>query len=94
MDKRFGRWNARSVYRAGYLFKVSKELSKHKLNLVEVQEVSWEVGVTELAGDYKLLYRKRNENHELGTGSFVPKRIISAVKRVEFASDRMVYIIL
>jgi hypothetical protein len=35
-----------------------------------------------------------NEIYELGTGYFVHKRIISAVKRVELISDRVSYIIL
>jgi hypothetical protein len=38
--------------------------------------------------------RMGNEDLELGTGVFVYKRTISAVKRVEFITDRMSYIIL
>jgi hypothetical protein len=51
-------------------------------------------GSTEPAGEYAFFYGKGNENYELGTGLFVRKRIISAVKRAEFVSDRMSYIIL
>jgi hypothetical protein len=58
---------------------------------VGVQEVRWDRGGTELAGEYTFFYGK---NRELGAGFFVHNRIISAVKRVEFVSDRMSYVIL
>jgi hypothetical protein len=73
---------------------ISNELLKYKLDLVGVQEVRWEGGGTEPEGEYVFFCRKENENHELDTSLLVYKRIISAVKRVEFVSDRMSYIIL
>jgi hypothetical protein len=91
---RLGLWNARSLYRAGSLMTVSRELLRYKLDLVRVQEVRWEGGGTEPAGEYTFFYGKENENHELGIGLFVHKRIISAVGRVEFVSDRLSYIVL
>jgi hypothetical protein len=64
------------------------------LDLVGVQEVRWEGGGTEPAEEYTCFCGKGNRNHELGIALFVHKRIISAVKRVEFVSDRMSYKIL
>jgi hypothetical protein len=39
MDMRFGTWNVRSLYRAGSLKAVSRELARYMLELVGVQEV-------------------------------------------------------
>jgi hypothetical protein len=94
MDMGFGLWNLRSLYRVDSLVTVSRELSRYKLDVVGVQEVRWEGGGTKPAGENTFLYGKGNENRELGTGFFVHKRVVSAVKRVEFVSDRMLYIIL
>jgi hypothetical protein len=61
---------------------------------VGVQEVRWEKGGTERPEGYIFFYGQGNGDHQLGTGFFVHKTIVSAVRRVEFFSDRMSYIIL
>ena len=51
-------------------------------------------GGTVRAGDYFFCYSIGKENQTLGTVFFVHNGIVSAVKRVEFVSDRMPYIVL
>jgi hypothetical protein len=88
-----GTWNVRSLYRIGSLKTVARELEKCKLDLVGVQEVRWEKGGPERAEDYTFFYGQRNGDHQLGTGFFIQKRNVSAVRRVQFISDKL-YIIL
>jgi hypothetical protein len=51
-------------------------------------------GGTERAEVCTFLYAQGKGYHQLGTGFFVHKRIVLAVRRAEFISDRMSYIIL
>ena len=91
---KIGSWNVRRFYRAGSFKAAARELGRYKLDVVVVHEVRWDKGGSVTTGDFDFFYRKGNENHQLGTGFFVHRRIVSALKRVEFASDRLSYIVL
>jgi hypothetical protein len=97
MEVRFGTWNVNSTYREGSLMTISRELSRYKYNLVGVHEVRWESSGTAPAGQYTYFMEigMRTMNWVYGYVLFwVHKRIISAVKRVEFVSDRISCIVL
>ena len=81
----------RSMHRAGSLTKAARELARYKLDFVGMQDVRWDKRGTVRSGNYNFFYGKGNENHQLGTRCFVHNRIVSAIKRLEFVSDRISY---
>ena len=88
-----GTWNVRSLYRSGSITTVARELARYKLALVGVQEVRWDKGAIQEQGGLFFL-RKRKRKSSIGKRVFAHHRILSAVKRVEFVSDRVSYIVL
>jgi hypothetical protein len=59
--------------------RVSRELSKCMLYLVEAQEVRLGGGGTEVTGENKIFYVKGNGNHKLGTIFFYLRKHISSL---------------
>jgi len=88
MDIRFKTWNIRSLYRAGSLKTVTSELGKYNIDLVAVQEGRWDKHGIQKTDYYTFLYGNGNVKHHLATGFLMHQEIRSAVKRVEFISDK------
>ena len=76
-----GTWNVTSLYRTGAVILVAQELAKCRLDLVGVQEARLDENGISPIGDYMLFHWKGNNNHQLGTGFFIHKRIKSAKRK-------------
>jgi squalene cyclase len=63
MAVRLGTLTVRNLYTAVSLITVTKEISKYKLGLMEIQQVRWKWGGTEPAAECTFLCGKGNENH-------------------------------
>jgi hypothetical protein len=95
MDMRFDTWSVRStsLYRAGSLRQGQKKYQNISYIYCEYRRPNGaEVALNEQANIHFSV--ERGVRVMTGTGCFVHKRMISAVKRVEFISDTIPYIIL
>jgi hypothetical protein len=85
-EMRFGTRHVKSLYNS--ITAAAKELTKYKLDLGVYRGYVRQRG-TIRAEDYIFFYGKGNENHQLKTGFYIQHRTVSAVKIVDFVSDRI-----
>jgi hypothetical protein len=78
---------------AGSLTAAARELARCKLDLVFAREVRGDKAGTMRAEDYNFFCGNVNKNHQVGSEFLVHHRIVSTVKRGEYVSDRMSYIL-
>jgi hypothetical protein len=92
MDRRFGTWNTRSLHREAYL----RKCRGNSLNVRFSGSAGGQMGGQwHRTSRWIHIYLWKGEwDPCIGYVIFTHKRIISAVSRVEFVSDRMSYIIL
>jgi len=88
---RLGTCNKRSLYRSGSLKTVARELAKHKLTVVGVQEVSWDKDSLEPTVIFSC--KKENAIYYLGMACLVHAKIRFAVKRVEFCDTYSIVLV-
>jgi len=90
----FGTWNIRSLYRSDSLTTVARGLARYTFDLVSVQDVRWDKGGTITAGIIFFSMEKEMKIINLEQTFFAHHRIVSAVKRAEFVTERVSYIVL
>jgi hypothetical protein len=92
MDMRFRTWHVRSLYREGSLKTVASEIARYNSDPVALQEVGSDKSGSKPEDNYTFVYGNGKANHNLWTSFLVYNGIISAVKRTELISNRMLYI--
>lgn len=61
---------------------------------MRAHDVGWDKRDPDLVDEQTFLYRKENENHQIGTGVFKHGRIALAVTKVEYFSEKLLFIVL
>ena len=74
-ELKIGTWNIRTLYRAGAVNNLEKEISRYKLDVVAIQEVRWTGHGKMERKEHSIYYSCQAKKHEFGCGFVIAKKI-------------------
>jgi exonuclease III len=87
---RIATWNVRTLYRAGAMREMVKEMDKYKIDICALQEIRWPGTGTVINKNYVILYSgNKSDKHEFGTGFYISRRNMDNLLDFEPINERM-----
>ena len=75
MDWYLATWNVRSLFKAGALKILIKELSRYNIMIAAIQEIRWRGSEIFESGNYTVCYSGSDDRNNFGTGFLIHKKI-------------------
>jgi exonuclease III len=87
---RIAMWNVRTLYRAGAMREMMKEMVKYKIDICALQEIRWPGKGTVLNKKYMILYSgNKSDKHKFGTGFYISRHNMDNLLDFEPINDRI-----
>ena len=85
-------WNVRSLFRAGALKNLTKELDRYNIMIAAIQEIRWRRSEIFDYGNYTICHSASNDRNNFGTGFLIHKKVKNHILNFKSVDERICYL--